>query len=133
MMENSSIFFVPLISFIVSTAYMAWWAVGMVYLYSAGQVSHQKHALPFAHYEMTSTQKQYAYVRVFELFWKLSLMEAINQFIIIGTVMYWYFRQRGTENNVLKSVYILFRYHLGTVALGSFLIALCNVIKEIIT
>ena len=56
-------------------------------------------------------------------------MNALNQFVIASTACIWYFEQSDlipekTLSPVCKSFYRAFRYHLGSLAFGSLLVAI---------
>lgn len=73
-------------------------------------------------------------------FWTNQLIQAIGATTIAGAVGSWYWST--AENNkksksmprrpVLKSLYRVFRYHLGSLIFGSFIIALVQVIRTIL-
>lgn len=46
------------------------------------------------------------------------------QFIIMGAVCFWFFNKDKKDGALGKSIGILLKYHLGTVAFGSLLIAI---------
>jgi hypothetical protein len=64
---------------------------------------------------------------IFGGLWKNAFLGALLQFILVSTVAIWYFAQ-GTGNKahspISRSIHRAFRYHLGSLALGSFLLAL---------
>ena len=51
-------------------------------------------------------------------------------FVISLTVSMWYFNQQGA--NIFKSIYYLIRYHIGSIALGSFIIFTLKTIKAMV-
>lgn len=70
---------------------------------------------------------------LFGLFWNLAFIIATVEFIIAGSVCNWYFQQgpggQDTGNATIGSLKRYFRYHLGSVAVGSFLLAVINFIR----
>jgi len=62
-----------------------------------------------------------AWTHLFALLWNCAFFMASCQFIIMGAVCFWFFKKDGALG---KSIGILLKYHLGTVAFGSLLIAI---------
>lgn len=72
---------------------------------------------------------------LFGMFWILQFIIGCQHLIIAGAVSQWYFTRN--KNNlatpIFDAAYNLTRYHLGSVALGSFIIALVQLIRVILT
>ena len=67
--------------------------------------------------------------------WNNAFLLALNQFIIGCSVCIWYFSQGpGMESggSIRKSVYWAFRYHLGSLAFGSLILAIVQFIRIIL-
>ena len=68
----------------------------------------------------------------FVLLWTMNFIANLGSLVIANAVSRWYFtkpadRVEAINNSTLWDAYkLVFRYHLGTVAFGSFLIALCQ-------
>ena len=76
---------------------------------------------------------------LFGLFWIVALISAIEKFTVASTTCMWYFSGQGSDTNAKDSdvsvslgIKWAFTYHFGSLALGSFLIALVNFAKLII-
>lgn len=72
------------------------------------------------------------WIFMFGFFWICAFIIAIQQFTIAATTALWYFQ--GSESDmpsvsVTKGVYWAFRYHMGSLAFGSLLIAIMTLIK----
>ena len=69
---------------------------------------------------------------VFGLFWINAFILGVNSFVIGASACLWYFevstdtKGRGTVNRAYS---MAFSYHLGSVAFGSFIIAVCQMIR----
>ncbi|XP_050532264.1 choline transporter-like 2 isoform X2 [Daktulosphaira vitifoliae] len=72
---------------------------------------------------------------IFGMFWLLSFVSAYSQMVLAITFASWYwtFRKKDVPFFALTiSVYKTIRYHLGTIAFGSLIIATCNFIRAIL-
>jgi len=71
-------------------------------------------------------------VSFFTFLWNNALLIALGQCIIAGSVGVWFFTsndQKGKAASIKRSVRNAFRYHLGSLAFGAFLIALVQFIR----
>lgn len=69
---------------------------------------------------------------IFGLFWINAFIIGVCQFVIGASACIWYFDSNsdiGGEGTVGKALHWAFRYHLGSVAFGSFLIAVCQMLR----
>lgn len=66
------------------------------------------------------------------LIWTTEFIFACQQFALAGAVAYWYFR-KPTDSPAIYAIGKLFKYHLGSVAKGSFVITLFKVPRLILT
>ena len=72
---------------------------------------------------------------VFMLLWLLNFVRMVGWTIMAGAFCYWYFfsddypadPNMKSRFPILGSVYRTFRYHLGTVAFASLVVAICQV------
>jgi len=77
------------------------------------------------------------YVFLYSLFgylWLNAFIIGVTQFIISASAALWYFTSSGDSNgkgSLCKGLYWVFRYHLGSIAFGAFLIALVQFIRII--
>ena len=76
---------------------------------------------------------------VFFLLWTLQLIKASMDFIIGVIVSGWYFADLQGDTRTPKykwplchGIFMVFRYHLGSLALGSFLVALIQLVRLIV-
>lgn len=72
---------------------------------------------------------------LFSMLWTLSFFSGVAKMILAGTfaTWYWTFKKRDLPFFTLtESIYRTLRFHLGTVAFGSLLIAICNFIRALI-
>lgn len=68
------------------------------------------------------------------LFWNLAFLLSCSHFIVSASSAFWYFRSAqasGIKNPLRTSLFWVFRYHLGTIAFGSLVLAVVWVIRII--
>ena len=69
----------------------------------------------------------------FSLLWNNAFLVALGQLIVAGACAQWFFtlqERRGKEPVIRQSVRMAFRYHLGSVAFGAFILALVQFIRQ---
>merc|ERR1712038_523893 len=106
------------------------WMVYAVHLASTGEISEKElpvdAVVTVREYKFDERTTQAGYYLIFCLFWTIAFIQALGQIVISMSVAKWYFT-RDKFNigscTVAKSITDSFRYHLGTAAFGSFIIA----------
>lgn len=68
----------------------------------------------------------------FVTLWLFAFVDALSQFILASSAAIWYFAQDNCHRPVMKSFYRAFRYHLGSIAFGSLLVAIVQMIRLIL-
>jgi hypothetical protein len=70
---------------------------------------------------------------IFGGLWTCSFILAIKTLILSSITSIWYFGKRDDDshNSVITSIYRTFRFHLGSLAFGSLLLAIVNKILEV--
>jgi len=78
-------------------------------------------------------RKQWWYL-ILSLFWNTQFILAFEQMVLAGTIATWYFtRDKSTLRlTVLRSTYRTLRYHIGSLAFGSLIIAIIQFIRAIL-
>lgn len=130
---NLSIFLLPLISYIVIAIWFSFWIVGAAFVFSIGTPVSRDDGWPMLTEVKWDEITRYAFFYdVFGLFWVNAFLIGTTQFIIGCSACLWYFEQSGPtqgKGTVRKAYYWANRYHLGSVAFGSFLIAVCQMMR----
>lgn len=124
-MKTPQIFLVPVAASIFSVIWFVYWLVTYIYIYSVGTLE-QNAATPFASIKWEPTTRYVIFYDVFGLFWVNAFIIGGTQFIIAFACTNWYFTSASDtfgSGSVLKGFLYLFRYHLGSIAFGSFIIA----------
>ena len=130
---NMHIFFLPFLANATAAIWFLLWAGSFLFLYSVGDPRPRDPPLNFVTtMSWTDLTKGAVAYHIFGLFWINAFILGVNQFVIGASACLWYFevstdtKGKGTVN---RAYWIAFRYHLGSVAFGSFLIAVCQMIR----
>lgn len=139
--RNIRILIVPFISCIITFAYIAIWLIGLAFLLSRANIelparNSEEYVSQFKHinFDGKSELKWQTAVYVFGLFWIAELIIAIFHYSLIVGVCTWYFTSTADSRgnfSLLKGFWWSFRYNLGSLALGSFILAVIWTIRMI--
>jgi len=88
--SNIRILFLPIIAYILSLAFFAYWAVTAVYLYGIGEVKYNP-LLPIATVTNNKNTTYLAWYFLFGLLWVVAFLICLQQFIIAAMTCMWYF------------------------------------------
>lgn len=91
---------------------------------------------PFSSYSMSVDQKIMMGYIIFGTFWLVSFLMALNQFVIAHTVSIWYFSEERKAYKgwlITRSFKNALVFHLGTLAIGSLILAIVWVIQLLIS
>lgn len=121
-----SVFAVPFLFFAITACYYAYWVALSIYLYSTGTVSKSSNSF-LPEVVWTSTTRYAWWYHLFALFYVNAFISAYNQFVLASSACIWYFEHRiegGANRPVSRSFYRAGRYHLGSIAFGSLIVAI---------
>lgn len=132
--DTPSILFVPLIFFVVTGAWVIWWIISAVYVYSVGDATQSKTNPILADMKWNNTTRYVWIYHLFGLFWISAFIIGCAQFIIATSTAVWYFSHGGKSDDkgsgsIRMGIKWLLRYHLGTIAFGALIIAIMQMIK----
>lgn len=126
------VFILPLVSFLISIVWLGLWLFTAIYVFSVGTPT-PREGFEFMTEIMWDKPTRWIFLyHLFGLFWINAFIIGCTQFIIGASACIWYYectsdsKGRGTVGTGFKW---LFRYHLGSVAFGSFCIAVCQMIR----
>ena len=124
---------VPIVLIATAAAYTIWWGYGLAGIYSVGDLSWNP-SYPWGKLQVSDQMKVYLYIHIFALLWNLAFFLAVSHFILACATAIWYFNRNDIEkpNPLVRSVWWLFRYHLGSVAFGSLVLAIVWAIRIIV-
>lgn len=126
------ILFTPFYGILLTVGYIIYWIPTAMFIYSIGTFSYNGTPIPSVSWN-TNTQNLW-YFHLFALFWILAFILAGCQFIVAATATQWYFTSSSDASgtgSVCKSTYWCIRYHLGSLAFGSLLLAIIMFIRFI--
>jgi len=130
--HNCYIIFVPFIFFIITGLFYAYWVTLSIYLYSTGDLAEDSKVI--ASIKWTKKIRYAWWFHLFSLFYMNEFLEAIGQFIYASSACIWYFvHEKGLDVNYIStSLRRAFRFHLGSLAFGSLIVAIIRFIMFII-
>ena len=129
----------PVIQTVGFLVFVIAWIFYAVHLISTGEIVEVE--LPttakvtMRQYKFDDTTEYLGWYLLFCLFWTIAFIQALGQIVISMSVAKWYFtRDKWTvgSGTVFKSIFDAMRYHLGTAAFGSFIIAVTKIIRVIV-
>jgi hypothetical protein len=129
--STTRIFLVPIFFFFVLILWMAYWVVSAIFIYSVGDVSKSGNT-PFATIEWDDTTRYVFLYNIFGMFWMNAFLIGCAQFILAVACVTWYFTHTadsGGSASISKGFKWIARYHLGSIAFGSLIIAICEFIR----
>lgn len=132
---NLRIFALPLFSWVCLAVWVLVWGFSIVHVASVGEVTQRAAPFSFTTEIMWTNDARYMVLyQVFGLLWVAAFINGLCQFIIAASACLWYFtvntdtKGRGTVGTAL---YWGFRFHMGSIAFGSFIIAVVQMIRII--
>jgi len=137
---NVRVVLLPVLSYIVCVPTLCLWMFAAVYLYSIGKPEFEENSF-FANIVWEDNTRYMMLFFCFGLLWVIAFIICLQQFMIAATVCQWYWSGEGGDDAAMPnsanstSVFASFKwgiwYHAGSVAFGSFLIALITAIRII--
>jgi hypothetical protein len=131
--ENKSIVTQPLKAYAICLPIICWWTLSAVFIYSMGTPIFEEQKFVATIEGGTGSTFMFCYF-AFGLFWILSWVIAMQNFSTIATTCMWYFTGEGSDAVEYRRTYSsnmalswAFKYHAGSMAMGSFLIAIVTI------
>lgn len=122
------IFALPAIATVVCTLWLALWFGSAIFVFSVG-TPEPRPGYPFITEIMWDNTTRYIFLyHIFGLLWINAFLIGCVEFIIGASACIWYFEcmtdSKG-KGTVSRGYHWLLRYHMGSIAFGSFIIAIC--------
>ena len=129
--RNPQIFLIPVGFSLIIAIWILVWIVTYIFIYSVGTLE-KRAGSPMAAIQWTQFTRYVVWYDIFGLLWVNAFLIGSCQFIIACAAATWYFSHSsdtGGKASIHKGIFWLFRYHLGSIAFGSMIIAITQAIK----
>jgi hypothetical protein len=129
-----SVFFVPPVFLFFLLIFFVFWGGAAIFLVSAGDATQIKN-YPFGTFNFDKKLQRLLIYHLFALLWINAFFIASIQFVLASSTALWYFSQgtgQAAPKSIRTSVYRLFRYHLGSIAFGSLILAIIQMVRIIL-
>lgn len=133
--ENQSIAWQPVYAYAICLPIICWWTFSAVFIYSMGTPIFEEKKFVATIEGGSGSSFMFLYF-LFGLFWILSWVIAMQNFSTITTTCMWYFTGEGSDAVEYRRNYSskmalgwAFKYHAGSMAMGSFLVAVVTIIR----
>lgn len=127
--------FLPIIFFVLCIAWILVWVFLAVFIMSVGDVKPREAPFQFATTVVWSDQTRYIFLyHLFGGLWVNAFLIGCFQFIIAAACAIWYFSFKsdtGGKGSICMGIKWILIYHLGSIAFGSFIIAVVQFIRLI--
>eukprot|EP01015_Nassula_variabilis_P030426 TRINITY_DN6683_c0_g1_i32.p1 TRINITY_DN6683_c0_g1~~TRINITY_DN6683_c0_g1_i32.p1 ORF type:complete len:447 (-),score=91.79 TRINITY_DN6683_c0_g1_i32:100-1440(-) len=120
---------VPPVMFTFQIMLYVSWLITLVYLYSTGEQKRPQEGWPFASIEVDQRLEGQLAYHLFGLLWINAFIIALGQFILASSAGIWYFMRQQMNSPVRTSVFRALRYHMGSLAFGSLILAIVQFIR----
>ena len=126
--QNCCIIFVPFLFFIITVVWYGYWCICTVYLVSRGVEQGKSEIIPKINF--TKQQRYLFWYNVFALLYLSEFIKAYSQFVYASSAAIWYFchEKKTDKHNILVSFKRGIRYHCGSLAFGSLIVAIIKFI-----
>jgi hypothetical protein len=129
-----SVFIVPPVTVLILLVFYAFWSSAAIFLVSSGDATQMK-TLPFGSFTYDKTLKRLLIYHLFALLWVNAFILAATQFILASSTALWYFSQgtgQAAPATIRTSVKRFFKYHFGSIAFGSLILAIIQFIRIVL-
>jgi hypothetical protein len=133
--SNFRIVLLPVLAYVCAFIFLMFWTFTAIHLYSVGEPEFVK-SRPIANIKLDPSIRYAMWIFFFGLLWVIAFMICLQQFIIAVMTCMWYFSGQGQqmsdkpgEVSLLKAIGWGMWYHLGSIAFGSFIIAVVTMIR----
>ena len=127
-MSNLRIYLLPIFSYIFAGVWLAIWMVSAIFVFSVGEPTPRPGYEFITEMKWDENTRYIVLYQFFMLFWINAFIMGCCQFIIGASACIWYFEvnsDTGGSGTVGRGMWWVFRYHMGSVAFGAALIAIC--------
>ena len=137
--DTKRIIFVPLLYFFIGILFFAAWVGAMICVASIGDITVDDVSTQTKNIEWSEQTSWTVVYMTFGFLWIVFFLIACNEFVVIVSAITWYFSDKTIEDDdgipgdsdVKYGFWWSFRYHMGSLAFGSFLLAVVWMIRMI--
>lgn len=130
--DEKIVLFAPILFSFMTFAFIIWWIITFAFTFSNGTLRYDEGDI-FGDMVWNDQQKAFVYIMIFALLWAVSFNLSANMFVVATMTAGWYFgRYEGWGIGLCKALGWAYTYHVGSLAFGSFLIALLWFIQLIL-
>ena len=125
---------IPPAFLVITIIIYIYWTLAIIYLWSFGDVENRG-VNPIPKIVWANTTRNAIYYEFFGVLWVNGFVIAVEEFILASAVCIWYFSANsdsGPQRPISRSVWWALCYHLGSMAFGSFILAIVWTIKCIL-
>ena len=124
------ILFSPVVPLLMNVCFMAWAVIVAVYLYSSGTLT--KASDGTVSIDWSETLQYMSLYHLFGVFWTTQFIAGFGVMMTAGAIAAYYWQRDDMPRGpIRKSIYRTTRYHLGSIALGSFIVAVVQFVRAI--
>ena len=125
------ILFQPFIPLFMNVAFMVWAVLVAVYLYASGTIEKNTDTGTIS-ITWDETLQYMSLYHLFGIFWTTQFIAGFGVMITAGAIAAYYWQRDDMPRNpIRKSMYRATRYHLGSIAFGSFIVAVVQFVRAI--
>ncbi|XP_029841006.2 choline transporter-like protein 1 isoform X2 [Ixodes scapularis] len=126
------LFLQPLWTLLFLSTVFAAWIVGMLFIVTSGDLTADKTS-GLVYLAQDTLLKVAPWYHLLALYWMTQFIVSCQYMVIAGATATWYFtRDKDLGSPICTSGHYLLRYHLGSVLLGSFLVALVKLLRALL-
>jgi hypothetical protein len=132
--DTPTVFLVPPVTVVILLIFYAFWTSAAVFLVSSGDAVRMESSA-FGTFSFDKRLKRLLGYHLFALLWVNGFIIAATQFVIASSTALWYFSQgtgQSAPATVRTSVKRLFKYHFGSIAFGSLILAIIQFIRLVL-
>lgn len=129
--ENPTSLVVPIFNFLNVIVWFIFSILGFLFIMSTGTITNTFEHFPYGNFNLTTKGEAMAIFFFVGSIWVFAFILHMAHFIFGLATSFWYFErmQKKTAHPILQSTKWLFRYHVGSVAFGSGIIAMIWLIQ----
>lgn len=135
--DTKRVLAVPLLFFAISIVWFFTWLYGYMCIKSIGTITNVSYQTQLRDIEYGPTVNNMLWIMIFGLFWTMAFLMSCNEFVVVVSAASWYFSDKTVEDDdgipgdakVWEGFAWIFRYHFGSLAMGSLLISIVWMIR----